>query len=188
MFDLLYLDGYDLRGAPLEERKRLLSEIVTPSDRIHVSDFFTVDGDAMLEAARANGLEGIVAKARGSKYEGRRSRDWVKIKVITSGRLRHRRIHARRARLLQLAGAGALRWRQTDSCGASGDGIQREVAQRNLREIEPLITKKSPFTGTVKALRDVTWMQPELVAEIKYLEITPDGLLRAPVFVALRGR
>ena len=64
LFDLLYLDGYDLRGVTLEERKRLLSEIVTPSDRIHVSDFFTVDGDAMLEAARANGLEGIVAKAR----------------------------------------------------------------------------------------------------------------------------
>src|SRR5579863_5978954 len=84
LFDLLYLDGYDLRGVPLEERKRLLSEIVTPSDRIHVSDFFTVDGDAMLEAARANGLEGIVAKTRSSKYEGRRSRDWIKVKVISS--------------------------------------------------------------------------------------------------------
>ena len=49
LFDLLYLDGHDLRGAPLEERKRLLAEIVTPSERIHVSDFFTVDGAAMLD-------------------------------------------------------------------------------------------------------------------------------------------
>ena len=64
----------------------------------------------------------------------------------------------------------------------------RSRSKKSTRKIEPLITKKSPFTGTVKALRDVTWMKPELVAEIKYLEFTPDGLLRAPVFVALRAR
>jgi bifunctional non-homologous end joining protein LigD len=59
-------------------------------------------------------------------------------------------------------------------------------SRRFYDKLEPLITKKSPFTGKVKALRDVTWVKPELVAEIKYLEITPDGLLRAPVFIALR--
>ena len=70
--------------------------------------------------------------------------------------------------------------------GQVGTGFNEKTLKEIYAKIEPLITKKSPFTGTVKALRDVTWLQPELVAEIKYLEMTPDGLLRAPVFVALR--
>ncbi len=186
LFDLLYLDGYDLRGVPLEERKRLLSEIVTPSERIHVSDFFTVDGDAMLEAARANGLEGIVAKARGSKYEGRRSRDWVKVKVITSDDFVIGGFtHGERDYFSSLV-LGLYDGEKLTHAGQVGTGFNEKTLKEIYAKIEPLITKKSPFTGTVKALRDVTWVQPELVAEIKYLEMTPDGLLRAPVFVALR--
>src|ERR1700730_7897089 len=84
LFDLLYLDGYDLRGVALEERKRLLYEIVTPTERIRLSDHFTIPGDAMLEAARQLGLEGILAKRTGSKYEGRRSPQWLKIKVVST--------------------------------------------------------------------------------------------------------
>jgi bifunctional non-homologous end joining protein LigD len=186
LFDLLYFDGYDLRGAPIEERKRLLSEIVTPSERIHVSDFFTVDGPAMLEAARANGLEGIVSKARGSKYEGRRSRDWIKVKVVTSedfviGGF----THGERDYFSSLV-LGLYDGEKLTHAGQVGTGFNEKSLKEIYSKIEPLITKKSPFAGTVKALRDVTWVQPELVAEIKYLEMTPDGLLRAPVFVGLR--
>jgi bifunctional non-homologous end joining protein LigD len=186
LFDLLYLDGYDLRGVPLEERKGLLSEIVTPSDRIHVSDFFTVDGDAMLEAARANGLEGIVAKTRGSKYEGRRSRDWIKVKVISSDDFVIGGFtHGERDYFSSLV-LGLYDGQKLTHAGQVGTGFNEKSLKEIYSKIEPLITKKNPFTGTVKALRDVTWLQPELVAEIKYLEVTPDGLLRAPVFVALR--
>src|SRR5580692_11627584 len=186
LFDLLYLDGYDLRDVPLEERKRLLSEIVTATDRIHVSDFFTVDGDAMLEAARNNGLEGIVAKARGSKYEGRRSREWVKVKVVTSGDFVIGGFtHGERDYFSSLV-LGLYDGAKLTHAGQVGTGFNEKSLKEIHGKIEPLITKKSPFTGTVKALRDVTWLQPDLVAEIKYLEMTPDGLLRAPVFVALR--
>jgi len=186
LFDLLYLDGYDLRGVPLEERKRLLTEIVTPSDRIHVSDFFTVDGDAMLEAARANGLEGIVAKARGSKYEGRRSRDWVKVKVVSSDDFVIGGFtHGERDYFSSLV-LGLYDGEKLTHAGQVGTGFNEKSLKEIYSKIEPLITNKSPFTGTVKALRDVTWIKPELVAEIKFLEMTPDGLLRAPVFVALR--
>jgi bifunctional non-homologous end joining protein LigD len=187
LFDLLYLDGYDLRGVPLEERKRLLSEIVTPSDRILVSDFFTVDGDAMLEAARNNGLEGIVAKARGSKYEGRRSRDWVKVKVVSTGEFVIGGFtHGERDYFSSLV-LGLYDGEKLTHAGQVGTGFNDKSLKEIYGKIEPLIAKKSPFTGTVKALRDVTWIKPDLVAEIKYLEFTPDGLLRAPVFVALRG-
>jgi bifunctional non-homologous end joining protein LigD len=186
LFDLLYLDGYDMRGVPLEERKRLLKEIITPSERMHVSDFFTVDGNAMLEAARANGLEGIVAKARGSRYEGRRSRDWVKVKVITSDDFVIGGFtHGERDYFSSLV-LGLYDGEKLTHAGQVGTGFNEKSLKEIYSRIEPLITKNNPFTGTVKALRDVTWLQPELVAEVKYLEMTPDGLLRAPVFVALR--
>ena len=160
LFDLLYLDGYDLRGVPLEERKRLLAEIVTPSDRIRFSDLFTANGDAMLEAARANGLEGILAKRRDSKYEGTPQPRLGQSQSGHHRRFRHRRIHARRARLLQLAGPGRLRWRQTGACRPGGTGFNEKSLKEIYSDIEPLITKKSPFAGPVKALRDVTWVKP----------------------------
>jgi bifunctional non-homologous end joining protein LigD len=186
LFDLLYLDGYDLRGATLDERKRLLAEIVTPSERIHVSDYFTVDGAAMLEAARGHGLEGIVAKARASKYEGRRSRDWLKIKINSSDDFVIGGFtHGERDYFSSLV-LGRYDGEKLVHAGQVGTGFNEKSLKEIFSKLEPLIMKKSPFTGKVKALRDVTWVKPELVAEIKYLEITPDGLLRAPVFVALR--
>ena len=186
LFDLLYLDGYDLGGTPLDERKRLLAEIVTPSERIHVSDTFTVDGRAMLEAARANGLEGIVAKARASKYEGRRSRDWLKIKINSTDEFVIGGFtHGERDYFSSLV-LGRYDGEKLVHAGQVGTGFNDKSLKEIYDKLQPLITKKSPFTGKVKALRDVTWVQPELVAEIKYLEITPDGLLRAPVFIALR--
>jgi bifunctional non-homologous end joining protein LigD len=186
LFDLLYLDGYDLRGATLDERKRLLAEIVTASERVHVSDYFTVDGSAMLEAARGHGLEGIVAKARSSKYEGRRSRDWLKVKINTTDDFVIGGFtHGERDYFSSLV-LGRYDGEKLVHAGQVGTGFNEKSLKEIFSKLEPLITKKSPFAGKVKALRDVTWVKPELVAEIKYLEITPDGLLRAPVFLALR--
>ena len=187
LFDLLYLDGYDLRGVALEERKRLLSEIVTPTERIRISDHFAIGGDAMLEAARQLGLEGIVAKRRSSKYEGRRSPDWLKIKVVsTADFVIGGFTHGEREYFSSLV-LGCYEQGKLVHVGQVGTGFN----DRSLREIysrlEPLIAKKSPFAGSVKALRDVTYVQPQLVAEVKYLEVTPDGLLRAPVFLRLRA-
>ncbi|HUA20248.1 MAG TPA: DNA ligase D [Bryobacteraceae bacterium] len=185
-FDLLYLDGYDLRGVPLEERRRVLESVLTPADHIRLSDRFPVGGKEMLEAARAHGLEGIVAKRRDSKYEGRRSRDWIKIKVTNSddfviGGFTHGERDYFSSLVLGLYDHGKL-----THAGQAGTGFNEKSLQDIFAKLEPLIVRKNPFSGTVKALRDVTWVKPELVAEIKYLEFTPDGLLRAPVFVRLR--
>ncbi len=83
LFDILYLDGYDLRGVALEDRKRMLNAIVTPGDHIRVSEAFDTDGEQMFEAARKMGLEGILAKDRHSTYEASRSTRWLKLKVLT---------------------------------------------------------------------------------------------------------
>ena len=186
LFDLLYLDSYDLRGVPLKERKRLLAEIVTPTDRIRVSDHFAAKGAEMFESARALGIEGILAKRRDSKYEPRRSRDWVKVKIVTSGDFVIGGFtHGERDYFSSLV-LGLYENGKLVHVGQVGTGFNDKTLKDIFARIEPLITKKSPFGGPVKALRDVTWVKPELVAEIKYLEVTSDGLLRAPVFMNLR--
>jgi bifunctional non-homologous end joining protein LigD len=186
LFDVLYLDGYDLRAVALEERKRLLAEVVTPTDRIRVSDHFAAKGAEMLEAARALGVEGILAKRRDSKYEPRRSRDWVKVKVVTTGDFVIGGFtHGERDYFSSLV-LGLYQGGKLVHVGQVGTGFNDKTLKEIYARIEPLITKKSPFAGSVKALRDVTWVKPEMVAEIKYLEVTPDGLLRAPVFINFR--
>ena len=186
LFDLLYLDGYDLRSLPIEERKRLLAEIVTPTERIRLSDHFTIGGEAMLEAASQLGLEGILAKRKGSRYEGRRSPDWLKIKVVsTEDFVIGGFTHGERDYFSSLV-LGCYENGKLVHVGQVGTGFNDKSLLEIYKRIEPLITNKSPFAGPVKALRDVTWVKPELVAEIKYLEVTPDGLLRAPVFMGLR--
>ena len=186
LFDLLYLDGYDLRGLALEERKKLLAKILTPTDRIRFSDDFAANGEAMLEAARALGLEGILAKRRASKYEPRRSQDWLKIKVVTTGDFVIGGFtHGERDYFSSLV-LGLYEQGKLVHVGQVGTGFNDKSLQEIYGRLAPIVTKKNPFAGPVKALRDVTWVKPELVAEVKFLEVTPDGLLRAPVFVRLR--
>src|SRR5262249_47745949 len=84
-FDVLYRDGYDLRGVSLEQRKDLLANRVIPTDRLRVVETFPEHGEALYNAVRDSGLEGIVGKRRDSKYEtGRRSDAWIKVKATKS--------------------------------------------------------------------------------------------------------
>src|SRR5258708_14425022 len=80
-FDLLYLDGYDLRKLPLEERKKKLASILVTGDSLRYSDHYEKQGKALFEMAREKGLEGILAKKRDSIYQERRSSEWLKIKI-----------------------------------------------------------------------------------------------------------
>ncbi|HEY1242629.1 MAG TPA: non-homologous end-joining DNA ligase, partial [Bryobacteraceae bacterium] len=82
VFDLLYLDGYDLRNVALSERRKLLESVVASNEVVRVSEVFPGAGEQLLEAARDHGLEGIVAKHANSGYESKRSSEWLKIKVV----------------------------------------------------------------------------------------------------------
>ena len=115
VFDLLYLDGYDLRKVALGEAPRTArSRSSRPARCVRVSEAFPGAGEEMLEAARENGLEGIIAKHATSCYESRRSREWLKIKIVNRAGVRHRRLHraAGRSRLFRRAGARACTRRQ----------------------------------------------------------------------------
>ncbi len=189
LFDVLYADGYDLRGVSLEERKRLLESLVTPDEHIRVSEMFHTDGEQMFEAARQMGLEGILAKDPASKYESGRSTRWQKLKVLNeqefviAGFTKGERDYFG-SLVLGVYDNGDLR-----HCGQVGTGFDAKKMKAIYERMEPLIIKSSPFKTKPNirtGLRNVTWIKPELVCQIRFLEWTAEGILRAPVFVALR--
>lgn len=187
VFDLLYWDGYDLRNVPLIERKRALAAILTPNDRILLSDHFGVPGDQMLEAARQMGLEGIMAKQTGSKYESKRSNCWLKIKItgrqefVICGYTRGER-DTFASLVLGMHDDGELVW-----VGNVGTGFDDRTLRDLYRRLKPLETTQPPFRTKPAMLREAVWVEPRLVCECKFSEWTRDGRLRAPVFLGLRN-
>ena len=192
-FDLLYLNGYDLTRVPLEERKRLLAEIVTPSEKLRLSEHFD-DGMALYEAARQRGLEGIVAKRRESSYLTKRSREWLKIKItqrqecVIGG---YTDPKGSRENFGSLVLGLYNDQGQLIPVGQAGTGFTYETHAAMWKKLEKLATKASPFFGKPESPRQVHFVKPELVAEIKFTEWTHQGQsgqvkMRAPVFEGLR--
>ena len=194
-FDLLYLDGYDWRKLPLEERKKKLASILIAGDALRYSDHYEKQGKALFEMARAKGLEGILAKKRDSIYQERRSTEWLKIKIThrlecviggytePEGSRAHfgsivLGLYDKQARLIHV--------------GQAGSGFNQKSLEEVWKLLKKRETKKNPFHGEVEALRKVYWVKPELVAEIEYAEWTEGAShgsgpkLRAPVFLGLR--
>ncbi len=189
LFDVLYVDGYDVRGASLDDRKRLLNALVTPSDQIRISEAFETDGEHMFEAARQMGLEGILAKDRRSAYESGRSTRWLKLKVlneqefIIAGFTKGEREYFG-ALVLAVREGGKLR-----HVGQVGTGFDQKLMKAIYTRLKPLMTKVSPFDkkpNIREGLRNVTWVKPEVICQVRFLEWTQEGVLRAPVFVGLR--
>ncbi|MBV9302080.1 MAG: DNA ligase D [Acidobacteriaceae bacterium] len=185
LFDVLYVDGYDLRKVPLEERKRLLESLATPNEQIRISGAFETGGEQMFDAARAMGLEGIVAKDRRSVYESRRSTCWLKLKVLNEqefvicGFTKGEREYFG-SLVLGVRDDGKLR-----HVGQVGTGFDQKLMKIIHKRLEPLITKTCPFEKKPN-MKDVTWVRPEVVCQVRFLEWTQDNILRAPVFVGLR--
>ena len=186
-FDLLYLNGYDLRQVALIERKQLLESILTPTAVLRYSEHFPGAGDAMLQAARETGIEGLVAKRANSRYESRRSSEWIKLKIVerqeflicgfTAGERDHFG-----ALVLGLYDNGKLSW-----AGNVGTGFDQRALAALRHQLDPLVTPQSPFPDSPKVGKDVTWVRPELVAEVKFANWTGEGRLRAPVYLGLRA-
>jgi bifunctional non-homologous end joining protein LigD len=194
LFDVLEVEGEPLIELPLTERRERLEALVDRRNRtVRVSDAFD-DGGALLDAATAQALEGIVSKRADSRYEpGRRSRNWLKVK--TQGRQElvvagYTKGQGRRAAgfgslVLGVNDGGGLRW-----AGNVGTGFDDREIKRLLGVLEPLRRDESPFAEVPKMPRvrkgDVVWVDPKLVAEVRFAEWTHDGRLRAPVYQGLR--
>lgn len=194
VFDLLYLDGYNVMSAELEQRKALLASVLVPTDLIHYSDHHIGNGKALFEAAAQRQLEGIVAKHRGSQYLQKRSREWLKIKIVkqqecviggyTDPRGARENfgsvvlgLYDEQGRLIHV--------------GHAGSGFTEQSHADLWKRLHALETKRSPFFGKVESTRPVHFVRPELVAETKFTEWTHEGQsggmkMRAPVFEGLR--
>jgi len=198
-FDLLYLDGRSLLGAPLEERKALLEAAVVPTDRIDVSTYIEGEGRTLYSVAEQSRLEGIVAKKLGSPYRsGRRSKEWLKIKtthdvdVVIGGWSEGEGSRSSRfgALLVGVFDGATLRF-----IGAVGTGFSDRMLGDLMAQLRPLQRESSPFDPDPskdrskwgKALKNPTWVEPKLAAQVEYRELTSGGKLRAPSFKSLRS-
>ena len=185
LFDLLYLDGWDLRNSALSDRRRLIEKLVTREDPIRISDTFPPD-PSLVEAARQNGLEGLVAKCLTSPYESRRSRNWLKLKLVMQqefvvcGYTIGERDHFG-ALVLGLYDNRKLVW-----AGNVGTGFDAKLLAAIRERLNPLQTNTPTLRPDPKLPKDVVWVKPELVCEVKFSNWTTDKRLRAPVFLGLR--
>ncbi len=191
VFDLLHWDGFDLRGVALDARRSLLEAMLVPGDRVRLLDAFDTDGIAAYEAATALGIEGIVAKRRSSTYqEGRRTKHWLKVKAtqsedfVVGGYIGGEGARAATFGALLLGSyddAGVLRY-----AGSAGSGFDDRTLGELRARLDSLRVDERPFAGDPPRDGEPVWVRPELVVEVKFAEYTPEGHLRAPVFVALR--
>jgi bifunctional non-homologous end joining protein LigD len=190
-FDLLWLDGKDLRGESLLARKERLAKLIpgTASGVVRRSEHVVGDGPSFLEAARELGLEGIMAKRGSSPYRGGRSLDWQKIKVdrreelLIAGYTPPKGSRARFGALLLAIPdekSGALRY-----AGKVGTGFDTRTLEDLFDAMAPLRVEHPPVVDPPRE-RGAVWVEPRLVAEIRYTEWTSDGKLRHPTFLGLR--
>jgi bifunctional non-homologous end joining protein LigD len=181
-FDLLYLNGYDLRRAPLIQRKAVLPDLVRGSD-ILFSDGFEIDGAEMFKSACNMGLEGVVSKVRDARYHSGRTNDWVKVTC-------------RQRETLPIAGF-ALKENKFDGiylarqkgkalvyAGKVDHGFDTASAKDLQARLKPLIRKSQPYAKKI-AHRGI-WVEPSLLAEIEYRSKSAEGKVRHPFFKGIR--
>ena len=187
VFDLLWLDGRDLRGEPLAERKKLLAKILKPWPLLRVSESFEGGGEVLLEAAKASGLEGLMAKKASSVYESRRSANWLKVKLTSEQEFVIGGYTPGERDYFGSLAIGYFEDEELRYAGNVGTGFTQKTLGDLWKLLEPLKTAKQPFAKVDKIPRGTEWVKPELVAQIKYANWTSDKKLRAPVFLGLRN-
>src|SRR6266566_2099745 len=187
-FDLLYCDGYDLRQAPLLERKQLLSSLLHPSERFRYSDHQLERGKELFELAKENGLEGIVAKRIDSSYVSDRSANWVKLKITSTvdavvGGWTEARTPALPFGSLLL---GLYQGKKLRFIGHVGSGFDAKKLEKLSGTLKELAVSACPFDTVPETNEKPSWVSPTLVARVKFSGWTQEHSLRHPVFLALR--
>jgi len=190
VFDVLYLDGKDLRSLPLLQRKEILKNIIpaTPDSRIRISEFIETNGAALFKEAAKNNIEGIIGKDNKSPYIMGRSHSWEKIKahqsqeVVIGGFTKPKGARTKFGALL----IGVYDGKNLKYVGHVGGGFTERLLSDVYDKLQPLVTSKSPFADPPKPNTPVTWVKPKLVAEVSFSEWTSDDNLRQPIFKGLR--
>jgi DNA ligase D-like protein (predicted ligase) len=187
LFDLLYLDGYDIRDLELRYRKQLLHQVLAFKDPLRFTPHIYKKGEAYYKEACEKDWEGVIAKRADSTYVSVRSRDWLKFKRVNEQEFV---IGGYTDPEGQRIGFGALLIGYYDGdrlvyAGKVGTGYDEELLRRLSKELMGIQRDTSPFSGDIKE-KAVHWVSPKLVAEVGFTEWTRDGMLRHPRFLGLR--
>ncbi len=188
VFDVLHLDGQDVTGLALRDRKSLLRDTLAYRDPLRFTPHRNTDGEACLADACAKGWEGLIAKRVDARYVSRRSGDWLKLKCSAGQEMV---IGGFTDPAGSRVGLGALLVGYYDGdelvyAGKVGTGYSRQTLLDLRRRLDGLEVGRSPFGRGRVAERGVHWVRPQLVAEVAFTEWTADGKLRHPRFEGLR--
>ncbi|HEX4884743.1 MAG TPA: DNA ligase D [Casimicrobiaceae bacterium] len=193
-FDLLFVDGEDLRARPLDERQARLAQVLgaKPPAGVVLSQTLRGDADALLAEACRLKLEGLIAKRADAAYQSRRSRDWLKLKCRPRDEFV---IGGYTAGQGSRVGLGALLLGAYDGgrlvyCGRVGTGLDDTLLKSMAARLAKIEQAQAPFASVprdqLRKFEAPRWVKPLLVAEIEYAELTPQGLIRQGSFVGLR--
>lgn len=188
-FDILAVEGFDLRGLPLLDRKEILKEVLPTVGPIRHTDHLDEKGEVMYEHVERMRLEGIVGKKADSPYRGGRSKSWVKIRTV---RMEDFVVVGWTEPKGSRGGFGSLHIAQYDGedlvyLGSVGSGFRDAQLDEVLERLEEIEVASCPCTsGPAPKGKGHHWTQPELVAEVKYKELTDHGLARQPSFSRFR--
>jgi DNA ligase D-like protein (predicted ligase) len=189
VFDILWLDGHDVRKLPLRTRKRLLRDALEFHGNVRWTQHRNRDGAAFFKEACRKGWEGLIAKRADSPYVSTRSRDWLKFKckhgqeLVVGGFTEPRGSRVEFGALL----LGYYRDGHLEYAGKVGTGFDTETLHEIAGQLRQLQRRDPPFADAASIKeRNVTWVEPKLVAEIGFTEWTRDHRLRHPRFLGLR--
>lgn len=189
VFDLLYLNGHDLRTLPLTRRKELLARVIHGLPNVLLSEHIDERGIDFFRAAQTQRLEGIMAKDGASRYrEGARSHEWLKIKTrrrqeaVIGGFTEPRRSRKDLGALV----LGVYEGKDLVYIGHTGGGFDTAGLADMRAKLQPLVQRSCPFRIKPKSNAPVHWVTPRLVCEVVFQEWTEDGIMRQPIFVGLR--
>jgi bifunctional non-homologous end joining protein LigD len=194
VFDVLEVEGEPLVDLPLVERRKRLEQLLDKRNRtVRLSEAFD-DGEALLQAAKEQRLEGIIAKRLDSRYaQGKRTRDWLKVKThgeqefVIAGFTKGT---GRRASSFGSLVLGYYKGDELVYAGNVGTGFNSREIEKLLDKLRPLKRSTSPFREVPKMPKvrrsDVIWVEPKLVCQVEFVEWTHDGRLRAPSYKGLR--
>jgi DNA ligase D-like protein (predicted ligase) len=189
IFDLLWVDGHDVRALSLRTRKRLLRAALEFHDPLRWTSHRNGEGEAMFTEACRRGWEGVIAKRADSPYRATRSRDWLKLKCEAGQELVIGGFTAPKGSRSDFGALllGYFRDGELQYAGKVGTGFDQELLGSLGRRLRALGRDTAPFAEP-SAIRErgVTWVRPELVAEIGFTEWTSAGRLRHPRFLGLR--
>jgi bifunctional non-homologous end joining protein LigD len=189
VFDILWHNGEDLTGKTIMDRRNLLERALKPVAGVQIGSYVEAQGKALFQLTKEKGMEGIIAKRKDSIYRpGKRTSDWLKIKARLQQEFVVGGFTAPKGSRKHLGAVvlGAYTNGELHHYGYAGSGFSEKGLKDAVEKMKPLFTEKCPFVNPPNIKEKIQWVQPKLVCEVEYAELTADDQLRQTTFLGWR--